>query len=222
MVFVQDGVYFQVDDKGTLMTMSNPDQVPKDVVIPKATPCGHPIQRLGTKFCFGSFSKITVSDEIEEIGFGAFQFCEAKEIIWPSSCKVVPDQCFAFSFIKKISNMTDIRRMGSSAFAYSDIREVTWPSTLEEIPYRCFAGSSIRKVLNTDCVSRVCAEAFVGSQIETFYSFADTVDIQGFAFGNACFLNEVNLSSSVVCFIKDDAFCRADKCKLHLPYYSEE
>lgn len=189
-------VLFAVSDEGALMTMRNSGAA-RDIVIPRKLPNGIEIVSISRIFCYGAFTKVTISDEISTISPYAFLHSYVDSVVWPASCYRIPESCFRNSRIKSISNIEHVTEIAKTAFHESHIKSFSWPSECLKIPYMCFSSSHLETISNVDSVW----------------------SIDSLAFSDLKCLQSLDLSSSVVSLISQSAFYKTAKDKILLPYY---
>lgn len=120
--FVYKDVLLWVDQEGCLCRCQNLSDSPVDIEIPCVSPSGTLIKSFSHGICRGVFERITLTNSISVIHTCAFMDCVVNEVVWPSSCHVIPNNCFKGSTVKTIKNInavTDIR-----AFAFDSAKNV--------------------------------------------------------------------------------------------------
>lgn len=151
-----------------------------------------------TCFYDSSLESLTNCESVEEIEWAAFSGCKFKKFTVPKSVTKIGNSCFSgCSSLKKVILHDGITFIGGSAFATTEISEIAWPAECKVIRSLCFSGSSLKKISNLE-------------QVEV---------IEDFAFADAVYLEEIDLSGNVACSIKKHAFSRCNCKKIIYPYY---
>lgn len=194
-----NGVEFKVSDDGKLVRMTNLSDTAISVTIPRVLPSGKEIERLGNTFCFGRFSEVVVSDEIQNVASFAFSCSTIDTVVWPSGCAKIPSYCFSQSKINKIVNIDHVSEVGKFAFVRTNIKEISWPSSCSVIPESCFAYSELRHISNLDHIREISEHAFAYSALES-----------------------LDLLNSSVSYIGEFAFANINPDSVVLPYYLPE
>lgn len=161
-----DGIKFKLNDAEVLVEMVNNDCGERDVFIPSVFPTGERICAIGHDFCKGSYLTITIDDNISEIEDAAFKYAFADEVVWSSSCKTIPADCFFDSRIKRVTNIENVEVVGSRAFNNFYIRKVSWPLNCKKIPKYCF--KALDSISGIEDVEEIGEGAFSGSFIQEF------------------------------------------------------
>lgn len=102
----KDGVKLSIKD-GTVLTQINATRIDKliDFTIPHQLSNGVTIDKIALEDCFGFFGKIVISDGITEIATNSFEMADIDEIVWPSTCPVIPEFCFDSSKLRKFQGL---------------------------------------------------------------------------------------------------------------------
>lgn len=208
----ENGVVFCVEN-GVLKKMCNRHKV-KCVKIPHILSNGEAIDSIKRAFCQGSYHSIEISDEIENIDGGAFEWSRVKRVRWSRGCKSIPSECFYCSTVEEIYNVNHVESIGDSAFAYSKIKRFAMPPLCTEIPEYCFRDSEITMILNTECIERVGKYALSGCDIMSFVWPSKCKIIPEACFENCELRRLFNIKD--VETIKEDAFC----CTHHLTKFT--
>ena len=157
----QDDVEFLVSKDGMLrgiFTLKN--QEAREIIIPEMFEPGKYITSIGSNVCYREFEKIIIPNTVTTIMPQAFNEATVGEVVWSSSCKEIPEDCFRGSSITKISNIEDVEKVGVGAFKDSNIREMEWPKKCKHIPMLCFCGSELVKLSQTKDVEKIGRSAF--------------------------------------------------------------
>lgn len=199
------------------------------------------IKILHPNLCRGLFKTITVSDQIGEISAFAFSNAKADTLVWPKSCKVIPFNCFADSSFCYLKNIEEVEKVEAFGFSNSNFSEINWPSKCSVIPSGCFRASSVKSVTGIDNVTCVEESAFNKAEIkkivwpsgcsiipplcfnecslESISNLNNVTEIQHSAFRDACNIEKIDLSKSIVSNISKSAFTGIDPSKIIFPYY---
>lgn len=176
-VFTYNGIKWKFGYLGNLLSMENWGSK-KDVFIPSVFPNGQKINSISGSFCAGPFGKITISDDIDNIGSEAFYFACVDEVVWPSGCYFIPTACFSYSTVSKVSNIDHVMYIGDRAFFRSQIKTLDWPKGYGTIPSGTFSGSSIKKVNGLKYVDCVHADAFCDTTNLDFLDFSEAFSLE--------------------------------------------
>lgn len=144
-------------------------------------------------FDFQYFSKITISDGIQEIYDNAFTSCYTKEIVMPDSINKIGSGVFAYTDISEIIIPESVTEIGEYAFSdcqnltsitipskITEIKEgtfynctllksVTLPNSLKKIGSCAFYGSALTGLTLPDSVEEIEEDAFEGLKIDITY-----------------------------------------------------
>lgn len=112
-----DGVDFYFTDAGALYRVMNDNETPKDILIPRFISGIGTVNGIADNVFWGSFSKIVINDQIQDISYEAFLDADVDEVFWPNSCHVIPYGCFRGSSIKHFVNVDPIEAIEELAFA---------------------------------------------------------------------------------------------------------
>lgn len=186
-------------DGNKLKRVTNPVPTKKDIHIPKILPSGDEINLICSDFCEGEFGEISIDNRISEIEPSAFFLSHVERVVWPCSCKTIPDNCFAFSSISCIDNILDnVFDIGVAAFEHTpNLKKLIWPYKCTTIPELCFSGSNISDLRN----------------------LSNVTSIEMYAFRFAHHIKELDLSGSFVSSIGYKAFEGLLAKDVSLPYY---
>jgi hypothetical protein len=141
---------------------------------------------------------LVISKGIEKVNTSAFEAMCANTVVWPSSCPVIPTNCFYGSTIRHFKGMENVQDIQNKAFyKVSELEEFSWPEGCEVIPYECFGRSrDLKRII-----------------IPPMPHF----EIRAFAFKGTS-LKEADLSQCITCNIDQNAF--GDKVKIIEPFYT--
>ena len=145
---------------GVLTQMKSMTDLVIDAYIPKRLPNGVKINAIGMRFCKGFYNKIVIDDDIKEIWQGAFECSCVKEVVWPSNCSVIPENCFSCNNIESVSNTDNVTTIMRYAFSGSGVKKFNWPFRCKKIPYQCFYNSKLEYIFGIDNVKTIDASAF--------------------------------------------------------------
>lgn len=160
-VIEYEGVRFELN--GTALVKLLNDGEPVDVYIPSALPSGERIDSIGRNFCKGEFNTIDIDNKILNISEGAFISSNVEKVIWPSSCKTIPNRCFDGCSINYLENIDAVVRIEDEAFEYTFwLESLVWPSGCKTVPEKCFMGSNVKAIHNLKNVVSIGGSAFKG------------------------------------------------------------
>lgn len=197
MNYRQDNVLFGISESGSLYKMVNSGGGRPDVFIPKILPNGVEITKLISHFCEGSFKKIVIDNRIEDIQHDAFSDASAYEVVWPSSCKIIPEGCFRYSGVSAVTNIENVQTVHPFAFSYCPIVSLVWPASCDAIPEGCFRSSSIKNLSNIDHVLHIGESAFESSLMEKFVWPANCLEVPTKCFFKCQRFKEIQLPPTV-------------------------
>ena len=137
-----------------------------------------------------SLENFEISEQITEIGAGAFRDCtnlesvtingenllkigknafngaeKVKTFSIPNSVTYIGDGAFANTGITALSIPEGVTYIGKGAFSGTEITEISLPASLEELTPGLFAGSKIKKVAIPDMLSDIPASRFTGEPL---------------------------------------------------------
>lgn len=112
-----DGVNFYFSDAGVLYRVMNENETPKDILIPRFISGVGTVNGIANNVFSGSFSRVVINDQIQNISYEAFLDADVDEVFWPNSCHVIPYGCFRGSSIKHFVNVDPIEEIEELAFA---------------------------------------------------------------------------------------------------------
>lgn len=172
----------------------------KELFLPSILPTGDVIKKIyGMSFSPSAckLKRLIISDDISCIGDNAFMRANISEIVWPSSCKTIPNLCFLGSQIESVKNIDCVEIVGASAFADTPrLHSLDWPSSCKVIPTCCFSHSGITHINNLRHIT----------------------NIRDFAFANSS-LTELDLSSSALSVIDEYGLSEINEEIIKVPYY---
>lgn len=141
---------------------------------------------------------VELHDNIEVVEKEAFISTRITSIVWPQKCPIIPEGCFKDCYDLVCVEIPDsVSCISQKAFFGAGVHELRWPSQCKVIPEMCFSFSGIKKLSNIDHIEEIQKNAFTG----------------------AASLRELDLSSSTVNNISNDAFDEVPDIKITLPYY---
>lgn len=241
----ENNIEFEISDRGTLLHVTNHNDCPADVYIPRrVTAVGLKIRCLSDDLLRGVFNKVVFDNSFHIIMRNTFRFANVNEVVWPSSCEIIPRRCFEGSCLKKISNIENVTNIYDRAFCDSSLEEINWPKACETIPAWCFDNTPLKTITGINDVKYIGDSAFSFCNIEEFVwpskcpeipqsCFAhsrlrnlvniDNIEhISSHAFYNCLCLNSLDLSSLISCKIEEEAFRGVSPERVVLPYYLPE
>ena len=175
------GAKFTINSDGELIRLEGGRG---DIFIPSVFPTGERITAIGSEFCapYDSHSSIVVDNAISVIKPRAFMNIKAGRVVWPSSCRRIPEGCFVECNMKAILNIENVEEVGDFAFKHSTIKSIEWPSKCTKIPLSCFHCSSLRTITNIQNVKEIEPCAFSCSYITEFAWPSGCEEIPAFCF----------------------------------------
>ena len=123
---------------------------------------GHGVKKIG---------HLIIENGVEKIEAFAFSNIdiEIDTVVWPKTCKVIPQYCFAVSTIKAIVGVENVEKIGGSAFRWTLFKSFNWPAKCKVIPEECFYGcTELTTIEGIEQVYRIEACAFDDTQLKRF------------------------------------------------------
>lgn len=115
--FRYDNILYGFDDYHHLMSIKNTSLRRRDIVIPKVFPNGQRVDAIATQAQFiGKFNRLHIDDAISCVWESAFECADVREVVWPKSCEVIPEKCFAWSKVRIVTNVNNVCKIERSAF----------------------------------------------------------------------------------------------------------
>ena len=132
----------------------------------------------------GHFSKLTLGDNIREIGRFAFIGSYIDTLIISDKVEVIPDESFRLTNVKALTIGASVKRIGKQAFAYCKLTKVTskspafevddmafyavsepdcgpWLGCITKLGKRAFGMTNFKKVPSFDLLEEIGSQAFV-------------------------------------------------------------
>lgn len=220
MLVANENIVFAIDERcGILQQLVRLDIYTKNLNVDYAIPDtieGVKITSIASCFCKGHFDKITIPDSVTSVCESAFKGATVKEVVWSSSCSVIPERCFVSSSITKISNIEHVKSIGECAFTGSHIDTIEWPSGCRSIPPKCFFLSTLSKISNIEHVETIGESSFSQTAIEEFVVPPKATSIGEFAFCGCIYLERFVMNDSIS-HIGDSCFSSCRIKEFHWP-----
>lgn len=114
------------------------------------------------KKCYSTGEKIVIPDGVISIADDAFADSHVREIVFPSTIKIIERFSFCNSAISKITLNFGLLVIHDCAFmGCKNLKEITFPITLKVIGSKAFSNTGIEKVRLPEDILYVASDAFV-------------------------------------------------------------
>lgn len=154
----------------------------------------------------GKFSKVTLGDNIREIGRFAFIGSYIDTLIISDKVEVIPDESFRLTNVKALTIGASVKRIGKEAFAYCKLTKVTSKSPAFEVGDMAFYAVSEPDCGPwLGCITKLGRRAFCMSNFKQVPSFDLLEEIGSEAFAS-CTLSSNTLLPPKLKTISPDAF----------------
>jgi len=154
----------------------------------------------------GHFSKVTLGDNIREIGRFAFISSYIDTLIVSDKVEVIPDESFRLTNVKALTIGASVKRIGKEAFAYCKLKTVTSKSPAFEVDDRAFYAVSEPDCGDwLGCITRLGKQAFAMTNFRTPPVFSQLEEIGSQSFVS-CTLSSSTLLPPRLRTISPDAF----------------
>ena len=154
----------------------------------------------------GHFSKITLGDNIREIGRFAFIGSYIDTLIISDKIENIPDESFRLTNVKALTIGASVKRIGKEAFAYCKLKTVTSKSPAFEVDDRAFYAVSEPDCGDwLGCITRLGKQAFAMTNFRTPPVFSQLEEIGSQSFVS-CTLSSSTLLPPRLRIISPDAF----------------
>ena len=154
----------------------------------------------------GHFSKITLGDNIREIGRFAFISSYIDTLIVSDKVEVIPDESFRLTNVKALTIGASVKRIGKEAFAYCKLKTVTSKSPAFEVDDMAFYAVSEPDCGDwLGCITRLGKQAFAMTNFRTPPVFSQLEEIGSQSFVS-CTLSSSTLLPPRLRIISPDAF----------------
>lgn len=131
-------------------------------------------------FSGSQLSSISVSDNVSEIVYNAFSYCNNLETIkLPDTLTSIGDSAFFESNLKNLKTLPDsLNNIDGNAFAGTSITDMEIPASVTEIGYNAFAYSMLETLKLNSGIESIDSAAFMGCKISTL-TIPDSVTYMG-------------------------------------------
>lgn len=115
--------------------------------------------------------RIVISEGIKEIADQIFGDAKVKEVVWPNTCKVIPEYCFSASDVESVQNIGNVKNVKEGAFYKNhSLTSFVWPKKAKTIPKECFCEcTNLEKISGIEDVTKIKNFAFGASGIKEFH-----------------------------------------------------
>lgn len=138
----------------------------------------------------GHFSKITLGDNIREIGRFAFIGSNIDTLVISDKIENIPDESFRLTNLKGLTIGASVKRIGKEAFAYCKLKKVVSKSPAFEVDDRAFFSVSEPDCGEwLGCITRLGTQAFCMTNFKQAPDFAQLEEIGSEAFASCSFPN---------------------------------
>ncbi len=187
-------------------------------------------------FSGSKLSSVTVSDNVSELVYNVFSYCNNLETITlpdtltsigesaffesnlknltrlPTSLTDIGDNAFAGTNLTSMTIPSSVNTIGNSAFAYSTLEKLTLSEGLETIGYSAFVGTYITSLTIPDSVTAMGDGAFADTPLKTLNVGSGLYEIPRSAFSGTA-LTTVSLPDNIE-YIGAGAFAYSDLSKI--------
>lgn len=164
-----------------------------------------------------NITKVTIENDVTDIGGGIFAFLNVSEIILPSTVETIGEYAFVYSKITSIDFPTSLTTISNAAFAYSELESVNIPANVKSIGEAAFAYTvKLTTVTGMEGLDSIGSQTFRSTAIETINIPANIKIIYSSAFAMCENLTSITGMSGVE-EIQEEAFAYTGITSLSLP-----
>lgn len=111
--------------------------------------------------------ELEILSGIQIIGSESFKNTHINTVIWPDSCRFIPNYCFSHSTLKYIKGIEKVEHIAMGAFQYTNIETFDWPQNADCVCCNCFNSSKLKEIHNLTA-TQIYEYAFSNTKLETF------------------------------------------------------
>ena len=187
---VEDGVTYNKDK--TVVIKCDPEKTGSYVMPDSVTTIK------SYAFSCSQLSSVEVSDNVSELVYNTFSYCQNLETITlPDSLTAIGQAAFFESNLKNLTSLPNsLEVIGDNAFAGTDIHTMNIPSSVADIGNYAFKDSSLANLTLSEGLLGIYFGAFENTKIKSL-TIPDSVEyIGGYAFANTP-LESVKIGSGI-------------------------
>lgn len=175
--------------------------IPEQVLIIPEEIDGVPVRIISTEaFSVRNFSKVVFSNNLKEIGRGAFEFSRIASMGALNNIEIICDNAFYYSdfMFDTLTIPESVTKIGERAFNYTIIDKLIIEAPVTLIAENTFGYCNITKLILPDTIQSIEYGAFCDNNLTEIKLPRDLIRIGDYAFaGNP--LREIEFNDKVVC-----------------------
>ena len=130
-----------------------------------------------------NITKVTIENDVTDIGGGIFAFLNVNEIVLPSGVTKIGEYAFAYNSITSINLPSSLETIQAAAFAFSGLESIDIPANVKSMSEGAFVYSEkLATVTGMEGLDSIAPQAFRSTAIETINIPSNIKTILPFAF----------------------------------------